>query len=175
MLISMTRQIYMWSGWSCKCDAMFLSIICKRWHLCLFTSLDWGGAIPCSVDEVVCVRPVTEQVGGLHIIHSDVHVSEGLWEKVVNLPCHIENIAHTEKNTQTELEPQHWLSKPQCTTDCHPRHEWKVETDNNSRWKHWLVFLQLLKVRCVPLRALKPDNEREAETRPERKERKRSK
>ena len=62
--------------------------------------------LPCSVDEVVGVCPVREQVGGFHIVHSDVHISEGLWEKVVNLPGHIQNIAHTEKHTDTHLEPQ---------------------------------------------------------------------
>ena len=54
--------------------------------------------VPCSVDEVVCVCPVREQVGGFHVLHSDIHVSERVWEKVVNLPCHIQNVAHTERS-----------------------------------------------------------------------------
>lgn len=63
--------------------------------------------IPCHVDEVVCVCPVREQVAGFHIVHSDVHIIKGLREKVVNLPRHVQNIAHTEKHTETTLEP-HW-------------------------------------------------------------------
>lgn len=59
--------------------------------------------LPCSVDEVVRVSPVREQVGGFHIVHSDVHISEGLWEKVVDLPRHIQDITHTGKNIQTHI------------------------------------------------------------------------
>lgn len=59
--------------------------------------------LPCHVDEVVCVCPVREQVSGFHIIHSDVHIIEGLWEKVVDLPCHIQNVAHTEKHTEERI------------------------------------------------------------------------
>lgn len=62
--------------------------------------------LPGRVDEVERVGPVRQQVAGLHIVHSDVHVSEGLWEKVVNLPGHIQNISHTEKQKGTKLEPQ---------------------------------------------------------------------
>lgn len=54
--------------------------------------------LPGRVDEVVRVCPVGEQLAGFHIVHSDVHISEGLWEKVVNLPRHIQDVAHTEKN-----------------------------------------------------------------------------
>lgn len=57
--------------------------------------------LPGSVDELVCVGPVREQVAGFHIVQSDVHISEVLWEKVVNLPRHIQNIAHTEKHRHT--------------------------------------------------------------------------
>lgn len=47
-----------------------------------------------------------QQVCGFHIVHSDVHVIEGLWEKVVNLPRHIQNVAHTEKRAETHSEPE---------------------------------------------------------------------
>lgn len=51
--------------------------------------------------------------------------------------------------------------------------QWKIEMDNKNkntqsytkccRWKNWLVFLQFLKVSCVPLRALKSDKDRRVE------------
>lgn len=59
--------------------------------------------LPRSVDKVVCVRPVGQQVGGLHIVHSDVHVSEGFWEKIVNFPCDVQNVADAEKQTRGRL------------------------------------------------------------------------
>lgn len=43
-----------------------------------------------------------EQVGGLHVVHSDVHVGEGFWVKVVDLSCDIENVANAEKHTEAE-------------------------------------------------------------------------
>jgi len=66
--------------------------------------------LPGSVDELVCVCPVREKVAGLHIVQSDVHISEGLWEKVVNLPRHIQNIAHTEKHRHKVR-----MAKQRCT------------------------------------------------------------
>lgn len=56
--------------------------------------------LPCSVDEVVRVCPVREQIGRFHIVHSDVHVSERLWEKVIDLPRHIQDVAHAEKHNR---------------------------------------------------------------------------
>lgn len=62
-----------------------------------------GSGLPCSVDKVVRVRPVGQQVGRLHVVHSDVHVSEGFWEKVVNLPRDIQNVADARKQTRGRL------------------------------------------------------------------------
>lgn len=55
------------------------------------------------IDEGVRVRPVGEQVGRFNVIHSDVHVSEGFWEKVVNLSGHIQNVADAEKHAGANL------------------------------------------------------------------------
>lgn len=57
--------------------------------------------LPRRVDKVVRVRPVEEQVGGFYIVYSDVHVSERLREKVVDLSCYIQNVAHAESHTYT--------------------------------------------------------------------------
>lgn len=43
-----------------------------------------------------------KQVGGFHVIDSDVHVGKGFWEKVVNFPRHVQNVADTE-NTESKL------------------------------------------------------------------------
>lgn len=61
-----------------------------------------AAALPCSVDKAVRVCPVGEQVTGFHIIYSDVHVCEGLGEKVVDFPRHIQNVANAEKHRQTQ-------------------------------------------------------------------------
>lgn len=73
---------------------------------------------PCSIDEAVSVFPVWEQVGSFHIVNSDVHVSEGLREEVVNLPGHIQDVAHTDKQTDTKRRSramtqlwQNWASR----------------------------------------------------------------
>lgn len=65
---------------------------------------------PCSFDEAVSVCPVRQQVGSFHIVDSDVHVSEGLREEVVNLPRHIQDVAHTDKQTDKKPEAGGWLS-----------------------------------------------------------------
>ena len=62
--------------------------------------------LPCSVDEVICGWPMGEQISGFHIVHSDVHVSKGLWKKVVNLPRHIKNVANAEKQRNMSSDPQ---------------------------------------------------------------------
>lgn len=51
--------------------------------------------LPGGVDEGVRVLPVRQQVCGLHVIHTDVHVGEGFWEEVVDLPRHVQDVAHT--------------------------------------------------------------------------------
>lgn len=45
-------------------------------------------------DEVVCVVPVGQQVSGVIVIHTDVVVTEGPREEVVNLSGHVEDIVH---------------------------------------------------------------------------------
>lgn len=59
--------------------------------------------LPCSVNEIICVRPVRQEVGSFLVVHSDVHVREGIREKVVNLPGYIQNVAHAGKQTETKL------------------------------------------------------------------------
>lgn len=59
--------------------------------------------LPCSVNKVVRVWPVWEQVGSFHVVDSDVHVGKGFWEKVVNFPRHIQYVADTEKHTESNL------------------------------------------------------------------------
>lgn len=56
---------------------------------CLFS-----GHSLCLDDEVVRVVPVGQQVSGVIVIHTDVVVTEGPWEEVVNLSGHVEDIAH---------------------------------------------------------------------------------
>lgn len=72
--------------------------------------------------------------------------------------------------TYRHKQQQLWLSKTQYTSQYNPCHETMETRDNKKntqihgkccKWKHWLVFLQLLKVSCIPLRALKPDKERD--------------
>lgn len=45
-------------------------------------------------DEVVRVVPVGQQVSCVIVIHTDVVVTEGPWEEVVNLSGNVEDIAH---------------------------------------------------------------------------------
>lgn len=47
-----------------------------------------------------------EQVGSFHIVKSDVHVSERLREEVVNLPRHIQDVAHTDKQADKRPEAE---------------------------------------------------------------------
>lgn len=47
-------------------------------------------------DELVGVIPVLQQVGGLFIVHSNVMVLKHPWEEVINLPGHIQDVAHSE-------------------------------------------------------------------------------
>lgn len=44
--------------------------------------------------EVVGFVPVRQQICSLIIINTDVTITEGTWEKVVNLSCDIEDIPH---------------------------------------------------------------------------------
>lgn len=59
--------------------------------------------LPCSVNEIIRVRPVRQEVRGFLVVHSDIHVREGIGEKVVNLSGNIENVAHAGKNTEPKL------------------------------------------------------------------------
>lgn len=77
-----------------------LKTVCSDFFLCVFG----GSGLPCSVDKVVCVWPVGQQVGCLHVVHSDVHVSEGFWEKVVNLPRDIQNVADARRQTKGQTQ-----------------------------------------------------------------------
>lgn len=36
-----------------------------------------------------------QQVGGLNVIHPDVHIGEGAWEEVVNLHGDVQDVADT--------------------------------------------------------------------------------
>lgn len=50
-------------------------------------------------NEVVCVVPVSQQVRGFIVVHTNVVVTKSAWEKVVDLPRDIEDVAHPEDKT----------------------------------------------------------------------------
>lgn len=52
-------------------------------------------------DELVCVVPVFQEVGGLLIVHADVVVLEEARKEVINLPRHIQDVAHPAKTAET--------------------------------------------------------------------------
>lgn len=62
----------------------------RYWLLCVLLSLN---------DEVVCVVPVSQQVRGLFVVHTHIVVTKSPWEKVVDLPSDIEDVAHTKNKT----------------------------------------------------------------------------
>lgn len=51
-------------------------------------------------DELVGFVPVLQQVGGLFVIHSDVVVLKHPREEVVDLPGHIQDVAHSTGQTE---------------------------------------------------------------------------
>lgn len=50
---------------------------------------------PGFTDEPVGVVPVWEQIRRLHVVHSDIHVGEGFWEKVIDLHGDVQDVPHT--------------------------------------------------------------------------------
>lgn len=80
----------------------YLNVYFSEELLLISTCVFGLSGVPCSVDEGVSIWPVSEQVGTFHVVNSDVHVSEGLWEEVVYLPRHIQDVAHTDEHTYTK-------------------------------------------------------------------------
>lgn len=55
-------------------------------------------------NELVGVVPVLQQVGGLLVVHTDVAVLKQAREEVVDLPGHIQDVAHPAGRTGREKE-----------------------------------------------------------------------
>ena len=53
-----------------------------------------------SEDEVVGVVPVGQEVSGLLIVYTDVVVGKRPWEKVIDLPGHVQDITNPVSNTK---------------------------------------------------------------------------
>lgn len=84
---------------------MYVALVYHRLRVEASPGVSGNSGLPRSVDEVISSRPMGEQISGFHIVDSDVHVSEGLWEKVVNLSRHIKNVANAEKYRKTCIRP----------------------------------------------------------------------
>lgn len=88
-----------------------------------------------------------QQVRGLHVVHTDVHVGEGLGVEVVDLPRHVQDVAHA---AATEGLAAGHADKQSAITHARTR-------THHRNQRHSLVLLQLLKVSRVPFGALKAE------------------
>lgn len=46
-------------------------------------------------DELISIIPVLQEISGLFIIHPDIMVLKKTREEVINLSCHIQDVANT--------------------------------------------------------------------------------